>query len=147
MIKLSFFKKIKRNKFKQLIFLFLISLGTLKFFEAPYNLYSLLNWNYNDRMEQVYGYCKNESWGFYKTVNDKFDFKDKNLRIFNDEGNVTLENLFNLKKTSENNTQYLMILNFQSKNDDDIYDWKYDFIKKYKIKFRYNNCYLLELND
>ena len=140
--------KSKKNydiKFLSLILIFLLII--LKFFNTPYNLYSILNWNYDNRMVQQYGYCKNESWGFYKTVNDKFDFKDKNLRIFNDEGNVTLENLFNLKKTSENNAQYLMILNFQSKNDDDIYDWKYDFIKKYKIKFRYNNCYLLELND
>jgi len=147
MIKLSFFNKNKRIKLKQLIFLFLVTLSILKFFNTPYNFYSLLNWNYNDRMEQVYGYCKNESWGFYNTVNNKFDFKDKNLRIFNDEGYVTLENLFNLKRTSKNNAQYLMILNFQSKNNEDIFNWKHNFIKNYNIKFRYNNCYLLELND
>ncbi len=147
MINLSFFNKNKRIDLKQLIFLFLIVLSVFKFFNTPYNFYSLLNWGYNDRMEQAYGYCKNESWGFYNTVTNKFDFKNKNLRIFNDEGYVTLESLFNLERTSKNNTQYLMILNFQSKNDEDIFNWKYDFIKNYKIKFRYNNCYLLELDD
>tara|TARA_B100001287_G_C22627794_1_gene503466 strand:- start:381 stop:815 length:435 start_codon:yes stop_codon:yes gene_type:complete len=143
--------KLKKNYNIKIFFLiFIFSLIILKFFNTPYNFYSILNWNYDDRMEQQYGYCKNESWGFYNLITKKFNLKNQNIKIINDEGHVTLENLFNLKKryTLDNyNTKYLILLNFQSKNNEDIFQSKYDFIKKYKIKYRYNNCYLLELND
>ena len=64
-------KTSKKIKFLFLILIFLLIV--LKFFNTPYNLYSILNWNYNDRMEQQYGYCKNESWGFYNLITKKFN--------------------------------------------------------------------------
>ena len=143
--------KLKKNyNIKNFFLIFIFSLIILKFFNTPYNFYSILNWNYDDRMEQQYGYCKNESWGFYNLITKKFNLKNQNIKIINDEGHVTLENLFDLKKRyalDNNNTKYLILLNFQSKNNENIFQSKYDFIKKYKIKYRYNNCYLLELND
>ena len=143
--------KLKKNYNIKIFFLiFIFSFIVLKFFNTPYNFYSILNWNYDDRMEQQYGYCKNESWGFYNLITKKFNLKNQNIKIINDEGHVTLENLFDLKKRyalDNNNTKYLILLNFQSKNNENIFQSKYDFIKKYKIKYRYNNCYLLELND
>ena len=143
--------KLKKNyNIKIFFYIFIFSLIILKFFNTPYNFYSILNWNYDDRMEQQYGYCKNESWGFYNLITKKFNLKNQNIKIINDEGHVTLENLFNLKKRyalDNYDTKYLILLNFQSKNNEDIFQSKYDFIKKYKIKYRYNNCYLLELND
>ena len=141
-------KKISDIKYLFLILFFLLII--LKFFNTPYNLYSILNWNYNDRMEQEYGYCKNESWGFYNLITKKFNLQNQDIKIINDEGHVTLENLFNLKKKysfDTNDTKFLILLNFQSKNNEDIFQSKYSFLKKYKIKYRYNNCYLLELND
>ncbi len=143
--------KSKKNydiKFLSLILIFLLII--LKFFNAPYNLYSILNWNYDNRMVQQYGYCKNESWGFYNLITEKFDLKNQNIKIINDEGHVTLENLFDLKKKysfDTKDTKFIILLNFQSKNNEDIFQSKYDFIKRYKIKYRYNNCFLLELND
>jgi|TARA_B100001094_G_C18073161_1_gene741191 hypothetical protein len=141
-------KKISDIKYLFLILFFLLII--LKFFNTPYNLYSILNWNYNDRMEQEYGYCKNESWGFYNLITKKFNLQNQDIKIINDEGHVTLENLFNLKKKysfDTNDTKFLILLNFQSKNNEDIFQSKYSFLKKYKIKYRYNNCFLLELND
>ena len=141
-------KTSKKIKFLFLILIFLLIV--LKFFNTPYNLYSILNWNYNDRMEQQYGYCKNESWGFYNLITKKFNLKNQNIKIINDEGYVALENLFDLKKRytfDTADTKYLILLNFKSENNEDIFQSKYDFMKKYKIKYRYNNCYLLELND
>ena len=143
--------KSKKNydiKFLSLILIFLLII--LKFFNTPYNLYSILNWNYDNRMVQQYGYCKNESWGFYNLITEKFDLKNQNIKIINDEGHVTLENLFDLKKKysfDTKDTKFIILLNFQSKNNEDIFQSKYDFIKRYKIKYRYNNCFLLELND
>ena len=140
--------KLKKDIEIKFIFLFILFLLIIfKFFNTPYNLYSLLNWSYEDRMKQQYGNCENESWGFYNFINKKFNLKNQNIKIINDEGYVTLENLFDLKKNNSIDTKYFILLNFKSENNDDIFESKYDFIKKYKIKYRFNNCYLLELND
>ena len=140
-------KFIKIRELKYLIPIILITLVILKFFNSPYNFYSILNWNYEDRMEQEYGYCKNESWGFYNYINRNYDLKNSEIKILNNEGFVTLEHLFNLKKNNFNKTKYVIILNFKSENDENIFQSKYSFLKDYKLKYRFNNCYLLELNE
>ena len=102
--------KSKKNiKMKYFFFLLLISLIILKFFNTPYNLYSILNWNYNERMKQQYGYCNNESWGFYDLITKKFNLKDESIKIINDEGHITLKNLFSLKKNNFINAKYLIL--------------------------------------
>ena len=63
-----------------------------------------------------------------------------------------MEQLFNFNAVDANavetkNTKYVILLNYKSENNQDIFDSKYDFVKNYRIKYRYNNCYLLELND
>ena len=98
-------------------------------------------------MVQNYGFCKNESWGFYNLVVKKYDLKNQEIKIINDEGHVTLENLFGLKKKQKNNIKYLMVLNYQSVNNEDIMNSNYNYNNKYKLVFRKNNCYLLEAND
>ena len=102
-------KLLKKKEIKNLSFLILIILIIFKFFNTPYNIYSLQNWDYEKRMKQAYGMCQNESWGFYSLVINKFNLKNEDIRIFNDEGHVTLENLFNIKRTSNNNSKYLII--------------------------------------
>ena len=140
-------KLIRKKEIKNiglfLIFLFII----FKFFNTPYNFYSILNWSYEKRMVQNYGFCKNESWGFYNLVVKKYDLKNQEIKIINDEGHVTLENLFGLKKKQKNNIKYLMVLNYQSVNNEDILNSNYNYNNKYKLVFRKNNCYLLEAND
>lgn len=140
-------KSIKIKELKYLIPIILFTLVILKFFNAPYNFYSILNWNYEDRMEQEYGYCKNESWGFYNYINRNYDLKNSEIKILNDEGFVTLEHLFDLKKNNFYKTKYAIILNFKSENDQNIFQSKHSFLKDYKLKYRFNNCYLLELNE
>ena len=140
----------KKNKkiYTLLLFIFFIFV-ILRFFQTPYSFYSLLNWNYEQRMEQNYGFCKNESWGFYNFINKKFNLKNQKIRIVHDEDNVTLENLFNFKKEWDNSvkTKFFIILNYNNENDQDIFQSNYNFIKDYRIKYRFNNCYLMELND
>jgi len=36
-------------------------------------------------------------------------------------------------------------LNFKSENDQNIFQSKYNFLKDYKLKYRFKNCYLMEL--
>ena len=137
----------KKKKIKFIFLFFILLITILKFFDTPYNVYSILNNDYESRMEKSYGFCKNESWGFYNLVNKKFKLAGKDIKIINDEGFVTLNSLFNFKKDLKNTTKYAIILNYQSENNDDIFSGKYNFLKNYKVKFRYNNCFLLELND
>tara|TARA_S200000501_G_C20582359_1_gene637849 strand:+ start:135 stop:566 length:432 start_codon:yes stop_codon:yes gene_type:complete len=142
--------KLKKNIGIRYILLFIfMTFIILKFFNTPYNIYSILNWDYEKRMEQNYGNCKNESWGFYNYINKNFDLNNQSITILHDEGNVTLENLFNIKKEWDNSfkTNFLIILNYKSENNQSIFQSKYKFIKSYKIKYRLNNCYLMELND
>ena len=98
-------------------------------------------------MEQNYGFCGNESWGFYNFASKKFDLEKEEINLINDQNFVTPERLFNKIKTDSKKTKFLMILNYQSQNDENIFNGKYDFLNNYKIKLKYNNCYLLELND
>lgn len=125
----------------------IISLMILKFFNTPFNFYSIMNWNYEDRMNQNYGFCENESWGFHNYVIKKFELQNQEVNIINDSGHVTLERVFNLKKTNTKNAKFYIILNYLSENNEKIFDSKYDFLKNYKIKYRYNNCFLMEIND
>jgi len=140
-------KFIKHKDIKYVGIILIILLIIFKFFNTPYNFYSILIWNYEKRMQQNYGFCKNESWGFYNYVIQKFDLKNKEIDVINDEGHSTLENLFGIKKSKNNNPDYLILTNYQSENSNTIFNSKYEFLKNYKILYRKNNCYLLKSND
>ena len=129
-------------KFKNFIITFLLILFLFQFFKLPYSAYNLLKWDFNNRMTQFYGYCNNESWGFYNYVIEKFELKNESINIINYEGHVTLDVLFNLNRSIENKSNYYLILNYQSINDETIFD-NFEYLKDYKILYRYNNCYLL----
>tara|TARA_B110000305_G_C19415483_1_gene627755 strand:+ start:1059 stop:1358 length:300 start_codon:yes stop_codon:yes gene_type:complete len=99
-------------------------------------------------MAQTYGICGNESWGFYDSVIKKFDFRNQEARIINFGGYVIIDSLFkNINQTGNIKSKFLMVLNYQNKIDEDIYGSKIENIKKYYIKYKFENCYLLELND
>ena len=137
----------KAKEIKYIGVIIIIILIIFKFFNTPYNFYSILNWNYEKRMEQNYGFCKNESWGFYNHVIKKFDLSGQEINTINDEGHVTLENLFDIKISKDNKSNYLILTNYQSENNNNIFNSQYEFLKNYKILYRKNNCYLLKSND
>jgi hypothetical protein len=137
-----YFKNIKNSFFFLIFFLVII-----KFFNTFYNGYSLLIWNYDKRMTQEYGFCKNESWGFYNYVIKNYNLQNKKINIINDEGFVKIYSLFRDLDITDKNYKYLILLNFQSENKENIYNLKINNINDFSIKYRFNNCYLLELND
>ena len=98
-------------------------------------------------MTHAYGFCKNESWGFYNHVTKKYDLKDQKIKIINNQGHVVLDALFKDMNIADKDYKYLIILNYQSENNQDIYSSKIENIENFSIKYRFNNCYLLELND
>mgnify|MGYP001280820715 FL=1 len=140
-------KLLNYKKTKLIFFFFIFLISILKFFNTPYNLYSILNWDYENRMEQNYGFCERESWGFYNFVIENYNLTKVDIRIINDEGFVTLENLFNIKESYSENAKFVILLNYLSENNEDIGNGKYNFLKNYSIQYRNKNCYLLNLND
>ena len=129
-------------------FYFVFFVVILKFFNAPYNSYYILKSPYKERMTTAYGLCNNESWGFYNIIANNYDLKNKTVRIINSAGNVLIDPLFpSIKNSDDKQSQFLMVLNFINTNDQDIFNSKIENIDKYFIKYRYGNCYLLELND
>ena len=135
---------ISKKNFKVSILVIILILVIFKYFNTPYNFYSILNWSYNDRMEQNYGYCENESWGFYNFVLEKFKLENEKITIINKKGNVTLENLFNIKKNNFESSNYLILLNYISENEENINQAKFFETKDFEIIYRYNNCYLIK---
>ena len=127
------------------IFFFII---ILRSFNAFYNTYSVLTSDYEKRLVYNYGYCQKESWGFYNFVINEYNLQDQAVKIINQSGAVKINNLFkNIKEDKNKINKYLMILNLKSINEETVYDMDIKDIKKYKIKYRYNSCYLMELND
>jgi len=139
--------KLHFKNIKNLFFFIIFFLIVIKFFNTSYNSYSILLSDYNKRMTQEYGFCKNESWGFYNYVINKYSLQNKKINIINAEGFVKIHSLFKNIEITDKNYRYLMILNFQSKNEEDIYNSKIHNIDDFSVKYRFNNCYLLELND
>ena len=135
---------ISKKNFKVSILVIILILVIFKYFNTPYNFYSILNWNYNERMEQNYGYCENESWGFYNFVLKKYNLENEIITIINKKGNVTLENLFNIKKNDFKSSNYLILLNYISENDENINQAKFLKNKNFETIYRYNNCYLIK---
>ena len=132
---------------KKYFFLIIMTLIILKLFNTSYNFYSILNWNYKERLKQNYGVCGNESWGFYDIITNKFNLSNSDITIINDEGHITLENLFNLKKNNNKNNVHIILLNYQSENNQSIFNKRYSYLNNYQIIYRLNNCYLLKKND
>ena len=87
-----------KNK-KNILFFIIFFLIIFKFFNTPYNAYSLILWDYDKRMTQAYGFCKNESWGFYNYVISKSQtaccrYFQWNLITSNSEGTGPPETIF-----------------------------------------------------
>ena len=98
-------------------------------------------------MTQEYGFCNNESWGFYNYVINEYNLQNKKINIINNEGFVKIYSLFKDFDITHKNYEYLMLLNFKSENEEDIYNLKIHNIEDFSIRYRFNNCYLLKLND
>ena len=126
----------------------MIFIVIMMFFNTFYSTYVILTSNYDTRMTQTYGYCKNQSWGFYNEVTKRFNLKGQEIRIINDGGFVVIDPLFkDINQSWNKNSKFLMLLNFQTKINEDIYSSMVENINNYSIQYKFGNCYLLELND
>ena len=133
-----------KNNLLYLVFFIVI----MMFFNTFYSTNVILTSNYDTRMIQTYGYCKDQSWGFYNEVTKRFNLKGQEIRIINDGGFVVIDPLFkDINQSWNKNSKFLMLLNFQTKINEDIYSSIVENINNYSIQYKFGNCYLLELND
>ena len=65
-------------------FYFVFFVVILKFFNAPYNSYSILKSPYKERMTVAYGLCNNESWGFYNIIANNYDLKNNGTKYYDE---------------------------------------------------------------
>ena len=101
-----------KNK-KNILFFLIFFLIIFKFFNTPYNTYSLILWDYDKRMTQAYGFCKNESWGFYNYVINKYKLQNQKIKIINHEGYVNLDGLFSIIDHSNKSNEYIIIFSMK----------------------------------
>jgi hypothetical protein len=95
---------------------------------------------------KIMDFVKMKAGVFIIIIIQKFDLKNKEIHIINDEGHSTLENLFGIKNSRDNNSDYLILI-IKVKIDESIFNGKYEFLKNYNILYRKNDCYLLKSND
>ena len=137
---------LKKKNTQNYLLIIAVSFSIVKFFNLPYNFYSVLKWDYTSRMEQNYGFCNNEAWGFINYINKNFLLKKNEVKIINDGGFVTLEHLFEFGQNKVIKPKNIILLNFESENNQSI-ESKFDFTKDYAIEYRFNNCFLMKLYD
>ena len=134
--------------YKNNLFYLIFFIAIVKYFNVPYNSYNILKFDYKDRMTKAYGYCANESWGFYNYISNKYNLKNKTTRIINATGYVRIHPLFPDIKISDNKkSDFIIVLNYENENNQNIFNSKINNIDQYTVKYNFGNCYLLELND
>ena len=137
----------KKKKYLFLILLIILISHNSRFF---HNIYMLTKYSSEERMELSYGYCENESFGFIKNINKKYNIK-KNFLILNDNPDFTFNNsnwfFYKIgKKVSDeniiliNNKNSLVFLNNNYVN----IQFRNKTYKNYKIISGFNNCYYLK---
>jgi len=125
---------IKNKIYVYFIFLFFLFVF-FKFFE---NVYIVLNYNYETRLINNYGYCEKSSYGFVKYIEKKYKLK-KNINIINDENHPSSE-MFVHKPNRNYYENLIIVLNY---NDQDS---KIN-INNYSIIDKFKNCLYLKKND
>ncbi len=142
----SILSKYKKKYLYIILFFILISHNT-NFF---HNIYTIVKFSPEERMETSYGYCGDESYGFINEIyqNNKIDI---NFLILNDNPNFTFNNsiwfFYKINKSTSNNNVILL----NNKNSLEFLDQNYAKLKfknteygKYKIIKSFNNCYFLK---
>ena len=118
------------------IFLIVIIFFVISF-QTPSNLIRLLNVKYENRMEEIYGYCYPQGYGFIKEVKNKFNLENITTINFDDfaQSDYFLNNPHN-----KHSQDYLVLINFDS-------DKKKNFsLESYNIKHKAKKCFLIK-ND
>jgi|TARA_B110000027_G_C16116999_1_gene300666 hypothetical protein len=137
-------KKKNYNKIIIILTIILITLYQTNFFKK---LYFTLSRSHETRLIKEYQFCGSESIGFLSSIKNQFNI-DYKIPIINYETSPNSSWYFNeLKKIKTNK---VIFLNYRTDNKNFDYKENNKFshrLNSYKILYKYNNCYFLQIND
>jgi len=147
----KFLKKIIFQNNKIIFFLILFLLVLLLFLKNNFikNLINVVKFNEHERIEKVYGFCKNESVGYLRYLQKKYNIKT-NPQIINFKHSASTKWSIYITSEKNNNSKQIILLNYPGKeidvelfhymdnfyelNDSYFYSDLFESIKKIKIK-------------
>ncbi len=131
----------KKNKLYILILIVLLFVSIkANFFKSSYEL---LTRSYDDRLNNVYGFCEREGIGYANFIKKEFDIKNKielinSLKKNNNNSGKWFVYSSNFKESEK--PKYLIIINNDKLNP------KIN-LNEYKIIHNFKDCYFLKKND
>lgn len=111
----------------------LIFLFTL--FNLPRNLNKLINHDYEDRLNDIYGYCFPQGYGFIEEIKGKYKFS--NIKTINFEDFAPSDFFLN-NPSKKKLTDYMILINYDENKH------KNFLLKDYEIIFKKQKCYLIK---
>jgi len=136
----------KKNYYKIIIILIalLITLKQIDFFKK---LYFTLTRSHETRLVKEYEFCGLESIGFLNEIKKKFNINYR-IPIINYDISPKSDWYFNNLKNIKTNKVIFLNYTMQNKSFNYKKNNKYSHdLNSYKILYKYNNCYFLEIND
>ena len=119
-----------KNFYNLIILIFIINL-----FNLPENAYKLMNSKYKERLNDVYGYCFPQGYGFIKEIEQKYNLKNIQTLNFDD---FAQSDFFLNDPSKKKLKNYLILINYDPiKNKDFLLD-------DYEVIIHKQNCLLLK---
>ena len=137
----------KKNNYYKVIIILVALLITLKQIDFFKKLYFTLTRSYETRLIKEYEFCGGESIGFLNQIKKNFNIYYK-IPIINYEISPNSNWYFNNLKKIKTNKVIFLNYTMQNKSFTGNENNKFSHdLDSYKILYKYNNCYFLEIND
>lgn len=121
-------------KFKVFLnLIILIFLFTL--FNFPKNLNKLINYDYENRMNDIYGYCYPQGYGFIQEIKRKFKFNNVKTINFED---FAQSDFFLNNPSKKQTTDYMILINYDENKH------KNFLLDNFKIILKKQKCFLIK---
>lgn len=140
-------KIIKKKNYNKIIIILIIILITLYQTDFFKKLYFTLSRSHEIRLVKVYQFCGGESIGFLSKIKNQFNI-DYQIPIINYATSPNSSWYFNGLKKIKTNKVIFLNYDVDNKNIDYKKYNKYSHkLNSYKVLYKYNNCYYLQIND
>ena len=139
--------KIKKKEVHQIIIITVILLIFIKQLDFFKKVYFTLTRSYDTRLVKSYEFCKGESIGFLSEVKNQFNI-DHKIPIIN--YGISPNSSWYFNDLREIKTNKIIFLNYTMDNKAFDYERNNKFshsLNSYKILYKYNNCYFLQIDD
>lgn len=125
------------SNFKKLFFNLIIVIFLIVLFQLPKNSLKLINFDYENRLNQIYGYCYPQGYGFIKEIEKEYNLKNVQTINFKD----FAESDFFLNNPSKKQLKdYKILINYDVNENTDY------LLDDFEVIFNKQKCYLIK-ND